>query len=56
MSVYFQVMGTLRTHTAQTAAWIPPAIRQVQGGCEDAQAGRRLARVFWGRKPEGAGE
>jgi len=34
LEVYFQVMGTLRTHTAHTAAWIPPALRQVQGGAK----------------------
>jgi hypothetical protein len=32
MEVYFQVMGTLRAHTATTAAWIPPAMRQLRGG------------------------
>jgi diadenosine tetraphosphate (Ap4A) HIT family hydrolase len=55
MSVYFQVMGTLRTHTAQTAAWIPPAIRQVQGGSKM----RKLAaawREYFGENTEGAGE
>ena len=31
LEVYFQVMGTLRTHTAHTAAWIPPALRQMRG-------------------------
>ncbi len=31
LEVYFQVMGTLRAHTAQTASWIPPALRQMQG-------------------------
>ena len=34
MEVYFQVMGTLRAHTAATAAWIPPALRQAQGGAK----------------------
>ncbi|HEY1387436.1 MAG TPA: HIT family protein [Ktedonobacterales bacterium] len=34
LGVYFQVMGALRTHTAHTAAWIPPAIRQAQGGAK----------------------
>ena len=37
LEVYFQVMGTLRTHTAHAAAWIPPALRQMR-------AGRRCAR------------
>jgi diadenosine tetraphosphate (Ap4A) HIT family hydrolase len=31
MGVYFHVMGTLRSHTATTASWIPPALRQLQG-------------------------
>jgi hypothetical protein len=34
LEVYFQVMGTLRTHTAHTAAWIPPTLRQMQGGAK----------------------
>lgn len=34
MSVYFQVMGTLREHTANVAAWMPPALRQMQGGAK----------------------
>jgi diadenosine tetraphosphate (Ap4A) HIT family hydrolase len=34
LEVYFQVMGTLRTHTAHNAAWIPPALRQLQGGAK----------------------
>lgn len=34
LEVYFQVMGTLRTHTAHTAAWIPPALRQMEGGAK----------------------
>lgn len=34
MDVYFQVMGTLRSHTAHTAAWVPPALRQMQGGAK----------------------
>lgn len=34
MEVYFHVMGTLRTHTAQTAAWMPPTLRQMQGGAK----------------------
>jgi diadenosine tetraphosphate (Ap4A) HIT family hydrolase len=31
MEVYFQVMSTLRTYTASTASWIPPALRQMEG-------------------------
>lgn len=42
LDVYFQVMGTLRAHTAHTAAWIPPAIRQVQGSAKM----RRLAATW----------
>lgn len=34
MDVYFRVMGTLRDHTAHTAAWVPPALRQMQGGAK----------------------
>jgi diadenosine tetraphosphate (Ap4A) HIT family hydrolase len=34
LEVYFQVMGTLRTHTAHAADWIPPALRQMQGGAK----------------------
>lgn len=34
MEVYFQVMGTLRDHTAHAAAWMPPAMRQIQGGAK----------------------
>ncbi|HEY7340354.1 MAG TPA: HIT family protein [Ktedonobacterales bacterium] len=34
LEVYFQVMGTLRTHTAHTADWIPPALRQMEGGAK----------------------
>ena len=34
MEVYFQVMGTLREHTANVAAWMPPALRQMQGGAK----------------------
>ena len=61
MEVYFQVMDTLRAHTAATAAWIPPAVRQIQGGAKM----RRLAaswRAYFGesetdeRRAEGAGE
>lgn len=61
MEVYFQVMGTLRAHTAATAAWIPPALRQMQGGAKM----RRLAanwRAYFGEsetdksRAEGAGE
>ena len=34
MDVYFRVMGTLRAHTANVAAWMPPAMRQIQGGAK----------------------
>lgn len=47
MEVYIQVMGTLRAHTATAAAWIPPAVRQMQGGAKM----RRLAanwRAYFG--------
>lgn len=42
MEVYFQVMGTLRAHTAHAAAWVPPAIRQTQGAAKM----RRLAAAW----------
>lgn len=42
MEIYFQVMGTLRAHTAHTAAWVPPAVRQVQGAAKM----RRLAAAW----------
>ena len=47
MEVYFQVMGTLRAHTATAAAWIPPELRQMRGGAKM----RRLAanwRAYFG--------
>ncbi len=57
LEVYFQVMGTLRTHTAHTAAWIPPAIRQMQGG-DKMRAVAAAWRAYFGdgMGAEGAGE
>jgi diadenosine tetraphosphate (Ap4A) HIT family hydrolase len=34
MDIYFGVMGTLRDHTVNTAAWVPPVLRQMQGGAK----------------------
>ena len=52
MEVYFQVMGTLRAHTATAAAWIPPELRQMRGGAKM----RRLAANWGAYFGEGAGE
>ncbi|HEX6541060.1 MAG TPA: HIT family protein [Ktedonobacterales bacterium] len=57
MDLYFQVMGTLRSHTAHAAAWMPPALRQMQGGAKM----RALAASWYGyfgdgdERGEGAG-
>lgn len=34
VEVYFHVMGTLRAHTAHNTSWLPPALRQVEGGAK----------------------